>query len=156
VTGTVEERKNFLYLRADKVEMSPPPSERAAAASVRLRTGARNLKPDIVYSDPVEPTEEIARDGQILLQFSKAMDEASFASHVLLRYADGTAIPSTYLDVAYYANRNRSVVIDPGVVLQPGKTLECVLLPGIKDIDGQPLAGVEEPAGRVLRWKVGP
>jgi hypothetical protein len=156
VTGTVEERKNFLYLRADKVEMSPPPSESAATATVTLPTGARHLQPDIIYTDPVEPTEEIARDGLMLLQFSKPMDEASFASHVLLRYADGTPIPSTYIDIAYYVDRNRSVVIDPGVVLQSGKTLECVLLAGIKDIDGQPLVGIDRSAGRVLRWKVGP
>ena len=119
-----------------------------------MLTGARNTRPEIIYTDPVEGTEEIARDQQILIQFTKAMDETSFASHVQLRYADGTPATFPYLDVTYYPDRNRSVVIDPGAVLQVGKTLECVLLPGIKDIDGQPLAGVDSPTGRVLQWKV--
>jgi hypothetical protein len=44
-------------------------------------------------------------------------------------------------------------MIDPGTALQPGRTLECVYLPGVKDQDGQPLAGADE-TGRVLRWKV--
>jgi len=156
VTGTIEEKKNFLYLRADKVEMSPPPSDAAAASSKQQLTGARLTRPDIIYTDPVEPGEEIARDGQILLQFSKPMNEASFASHVRLRYADGAPLPSTYLDVSYYADRNRSVIIDPGVALQAGKTLECVLLAGVTDIDNQPLTGTDDPDGRVLRWTVRP
>ena len=48
------------------------------------------------------------------------------------------------------------MVIDPGVELKAGQTLECMLLAGIKDIDSQPLVGTDAPGGRVLRWKVQP
>jgi Big-like domain-containing protein/PEGA domain-containing protein len=154
VTGTVDERKGFPYVRAEKIELSPPPSESASVTAVRLQTGARNLRPDVIYTDPVQENEELALDQQLLLQFTKAMDDASFASHVQLRYADGAPARFPYLSVRYYADRNRSVIIDPGSALQRGKTLECVLLPGIKDIDGQPLVGTEAPGGRVFKWKV--
>ena len=82
------------------------------------------------------------------------MEEESFAGHVQLRYADGSKVAFPYLQVTYYRDRNASVIIDPGSALLPGKTLECVLLPGIKDIDNQLLVGTEGPGGRVLKWKV--
>jgi hypothetical protein len=154
VTGTVEERKSFVYLRAEKVELSPAPSDAAKVGAVRLQTGARNSAPDIIYTDPVQGTEELLLDSQLLLQFTKAMDETSFESHIQLRYAEGPAASFPYLSVRYYPDRNNSVIIDPGSALQRGRTLSCVLLPGIKDIDGQPLAGTDAPGGRVLTWKV--
>jgi hypothetical protein len=154
VTGTVEERRGMVYLKADKVELSNPPSDTATVDTKRTLSGAARIRPDITFTAPNEGTEEMGRDQQILVQFTKPMEEASFAGHVQLRYADGSKVAFPYLQVTYYRDRNASVIIDPGSALLPGKTLECVLLPGIKDIDNQLLVGTEGPGGRVLKWKV--
>jgi hypothetical protein len=153
VTGTIEERKGFVYLRADKIELSLSPSDAAKVVDPRRRTGAANVRPDISFTVPVPDVEEASRDQQLLVQFTKPMDEKSFAGNVQLRYVDGTETFS-HLSVTYYPDRTYSVMIDPGTALQPGKTLECVFLPGVKDLDGQLLIGTDAAPGRVLRWKV--
>lgn len=152
VTGRVENRKGFVYLKADKVELSPtefkkdpPTPAQRIGASVRQR-------PDIVHIDPSENV-EIAQDQQLLVQFSKPMDEKSFAGNVQLRYADGTPAEFPYLLVTYYPERHSSVIIDPGKELAPNKTIEVVLHAGITDVDNRPLVGTDD-AGRVLKWKV--
>jgi hypothetical protein len=52
----------------------------------------------------------------------------------------------------------RTLRIDPGDLLRPGRVVEVVLLPGIKDIDGAPLEarpGVRVGAAAdVLRFQV--
>ena len=154
VTGTIEERKEFVYLRAERVEMSAPPSDAAKVVNPVLRSGAARIPPAITFVFPVEGVEEATREQQILVQFSKPMDEKSFAGRVQLRYEgeqQSTAFP--YMSVTYYPDRNFSVMIEPGSALLPGRTLECVLMPGIVDIDNQPLvAAGATPI--VLRWKV--
>ena len=112
VTGTVEERKGFVYLKADKVELSPPPSDAATVAQPVLQTGARNARPDIVFTAPNEGTEELSRDQRLLIQFTKPMDAKSLVSHVQLRYDDGTPVSFPFLSVTYYADRKNSVIVD--------------------------------------------
>jgi hypothetical protein len=156
ITGTVEDRKGFIYVRATKVELSPPPTDTArVVATAPVQSGARNFRPDISFTAPNEGLEELTRDQQIIVQFTKPMDEKSFVSRIQLRYADGTKATFPYLSVTYYADRGNSIMIDPGTALLSGKTLECVLLAGIKDIDNQQLLGTELPGGRVLKWTVG-
>jgi Bacterial Ig-like domain len=153
VTGTVEERKGFVYLRATDVEVSGPPSETSKVVTPPARSGAARTPPDIRFVTPTEDVEEADRDQQFLIQFTKPMDEASFAGHVQLRYAGDRTTTFPRMSVNYYLERTFSIIIDPGVALRSGQTIECVLLPGIKDVDNLPLI----PAGgapRVLKWKV--
>ena len=71
-------------------------------------------------------------DSRFVVQFSKDMDEESFAGHVLLRYA-GPVMPGDYpLDAMKltYDGGRRALTVDPGVVLGAGRKLELMLLPG--------------------------
>jgi hypothetical protein len=158
VTGTVEERKGFVYLRASRVEIAIPTAGvsvlKQADPPVKKRAGPPPSRPDVTFTAPVDGLEEVSRDQQFLIQFTKPMDEASVRRYVQLRYADDPQVTFSRLTVTYYRDRNFSVIIDPGDALKPGRTLECVLLPGIKDSDDLPLVGTDTPPGRVFRWKV--
>jgi hypothetical protein len=154
VTGRIEERRGTLVMRADRIELSPPPSEAAkAVTTTRIRSGAAAVRPDITFVVPIEGEEQASRDAQFLIQFTKPMDEASFRDRVRLRYLEDPTAQFPRMTVTYYSDRAFSIMVEPGAALQPGRTLECVLLPGIVDIDNQPLV---QPGGapRVLRWKI--
>ncbi len=153
VTGRVEHRKGFVYMKAEKVELSPTEFRKDPGAVMRTGPSVRT-RPDIVHIDPSESV-EISPDQQLLVQFTKPMDDkTTVPANVQLRYSDGTPANFPYLLVTYYPERHSSVIIDPGTVLIPNKTIEVVFLPGIKDIDGLPLAGTDAPNGRVLKWRV--
>jgi hypothetical protein len=74
---------------------------------------------------------------------------------VLLRYVgDSGTIASA--SVRYYPSR-RLLDVDPGVALVSGRMLECVLLPGIRDSEGNdlpPASGAPAGTARVFRWLV--
>ena len=46
----------------------------------------------MVFALPLDGDAEVPRDSRFVVQFSKDMDEATFAGHVLLRYA-GPVLP---------------------------------------------------------------
>jgi hypothetical protein len=162
VVGRVETRSGVVYIRASEVKLSsgktaaaqpaqppPPPPERPKVAPV------------VVFALPLDGDAEVARDSRFVVQFSKDMDEATFAGHVLFRYA-GPVLPGDRvfdgMKLTYDPGR-RALTVDPGDVLRPGRQVELVLLPGIVDIDGLPLsprgAAVTSDVADVLRYLVG-
>jgi hypothetical protein len=153
VVGRVETRSGVVYIRASEVKLSsgktaaaqpaqppPPPPERPKVAPV------------VVFALPLDGDAEVARDSRFVVQFSKDMDEATFAGHVLFRYA-GPVLPGDRvfdgMKLTYDPGR-RALTVDPGDVLRPGRQVELILLPGIVDIDGLPLSPRD-----VLRYLVG-
>ena len=151
VTGTVEERKGMVYLKARRIELTPPPD--TGGQVISTLTSRRPLVPaDIAFLAPVSGVEPATTDQQFLVRFTKPMDESTLRDRVKVRYADlpDAALPRT--SVTYYAERMFSIMVDPGEALQLGRTVELVLLPGIKDADGLPLASSTDP--RVLKWTV--
>jgi hypothetical protein len=162
VVGRVETRSGVVYIRASEVKLSsgktaaaqpaqppPPPPERPKVAPV------------VVFALPLDGDAEVARDSRFVVQFSKDMDEATFAGHVLFRYA-GPVLPGDRafdgMKLTYDPGR-RALTVDPGDVLRPGRQIELILLPGIVDIDGLPLsprgAAVTSDVADVLRYLVG-
>jgi hypothetical protein len=79
--------------------------------------------------------DRVRSDARFVLQFNKYMDDDSFPGHVVLRYADSPTAGGFPMRLAYDEGK-RALVIDPGVALQPGRRVECLLLPGIVDADG--------------------
>ena len=151
VTGVIQEfkdRKGYLYLKAERVELSPPPSDEQPLQDPAPPSGQKLIDPDINFTAPTAELESAARDEQFIIQFTKPMDAESLKTRVRLRYADGPTSEFPHLNVSYHQERAFSIFVDPGESLRPGRTLECVLLPGIKDVDGRLLVP------RVLRWKV--
>lgn len=157
IVGKPEEVNGIIYLRADRIRLSAPPSGTAG-----VRTGplayTKDRLPDVQFTLPSEGVEEAAPDAIFAIQFTKRMDPGTFPDRVLLRYADGPSAGQPLRDLRVtYIDSRRVMQIDPGVALLPGRTLECVLLPGIKDSDGNDLTPATPPAAegvRVFRWKV--
>ena len=80
------------------------------------------MPPVVVFALPLDGDSEVPRDSRFVVQFSKDMDEATFAGHVLLRYA-GPVLPG---DRAFdgvrlnYDEGRRALTVEPGDVLRPG------------------------------------
>jgi hypothetical protein len=110
----------------------------------------------IVFTLPLEGEQAIASDSRFIVQFSAYMDEDSFQGHVRLRYANGMDVPGM---TWRYDDDRRALIVDPGGLLRPGQQLELLLLPGILDAGGAPLAprlgATVDGAVELLSYKVG-
>jgi hypothetical protein len=161
VVGVPEIRQGTVYLRAETLALVPAPDRPAIAESTPTPPPPPKAPPVVVFALPLDGETEVAGDSRFIVQFSKDMDESTFAGHVLLRYA-GPVLPG---DRAFdgakltYDRGLRALTVDPGDVLRPGRQVELVLLPGIADIEGLPLTArkgeTAEKAVDVLRYLVG-
>jgi hypothetical protein len=162
VVGRVDTRNGITYLRAVQVALASAP---AAAVRHDAPPPPRPTSPPVVvFALPTDGDAEVPADARFVIQFSKDMDERSFANRVVLRYA-GPAMPGDRvfdgLTLAYDADR-RALTVDPRDVLRRGRAVELLLLPGILDVDGLALTpradGGAETAGAatdVLRYVIG-
>ena len=136
VVGRAVLRDGQVVVRADKIALVPTPSA-ARVKAVRIAAGS-NVPPVVVFTLPLDG-DRIRSDARFVIQFNKYMDDDSFAGHIVLRYADApTAGGFATMKLAYDEGK-RALVIDPGVALEAGRPVECLLLPGIADADGLPL-----------------
>ena len=114
----------------------------------------------VAFSLPLDGERDVPRDTVFRVQFSRDMDEASLKDHVLLRYAGRPQAGDNALDAVRlsYDGGLRTLRVDPGDLLRPGRVVEVLLLPGILDIDGAPLEtrpGIRPGAAAdVLRFQV--
>jgi len=138
VVGRPTTVKGVVYIEAADVSVTTAPSATAQAAPPPPPPERPKFPPVIVFAMPLDGESEVPPDSRFVVQFSKDMDEESFAGHVLLRYA-GPVRPGDYplnaTKLTYDAGR-RALIVDPGVVLGAGRQLELVLLPGIRDAEG--------------------
>jgi hypothetical protein len=141
VEGRVRTVNGVVYLLADSVELTTSPSPTASAADVEPPPPPPLKPPVIVFSLPLDGERDIAPDTIFLVQFSNDMDGASFRNRVGLRYAGRPRPGDRALDAVrtLYDEGRRALAVDPGDMLRPGRMIELILLPGIVDIDGQPL-----------------
>jgi hypothetical protein len=143
VVGRAVVRDGQVVVRADQVALVPPPSA-ARVKAVRIAAGS-NVRPVVVFTLPLDG-DHIRSDARFVIQFNKYMDDDSFAGHVVLRYADAPAAGGFATMKLAYDEGKRALVIDPGVALDAGRRIECLLLPGIVDADGLPLVPRQGPA----------
>jgi hypothetical protein len=133
---------------APKPEPTPPPPPRPKRAAV------------VAFSLPVDGERDVAQDTVFQVQFSRDIDEASLRERVLFRYAGRTQPGDNALDAVRFSYDGglRTLRIDPGDLLRPGRVVEIVLLPGIVDLEGAPLEtrpGIRPgSATDVLRFQV--
>jgi len=94
-----------------------------------------------VFSLPLDGEREVAPDTVFQVQFSKDMEEESFRGRVALRYAGRPQPGDNSLDAmrVAYDGGLRTLKVDPGDLLRPGRVVELLLLPGIVDLEGQAL-----------------
>jgi hypothetical protein len=141
VVGRVETRNGITYLKAVQVALASPPSPAADVAASTAVPERPKVPPVVVFALPPDGDEEVASDTVFVVQFSKDMDETTFANRVMLRYA-GPTVPGDRafdaLTLTYDAGK-RALTVDPRDVFRSGRAVELLLLPGILDVDGLPL-----------------
>ena len=135
---------------------APSPDATPEPAHTQIRTYG---PPVIAFALP-ETGETIAPETQFVIQFSNPMDPASIQGRVQLQYALPRPGDSGFewLRVSY-SDHTRHIVIDPGGPLEPGRSVQCQLLPGIVDANNRPLiprpGRVSGEAVEVLQFRVG-
>jgi hypothetical protein len=160
VTGRVATVKGVVYLEASEVLLSSPPTPTATAEAPPPPPPRPAKPPVVVFSLPLDGERDVPSNTVFKVQFSKDIDEATLKGHVLLRYAGRPQPGDRDLDAVRvdYDRGLRALEVDPRDVLRPGRVVELILLPGIKDIDGLDL--VTRPgrnvgaAADVLRFQV--
>jgi Bacterial Ig-like domain len=161
VIGRPETVRGVTYIKAIRVSLTTPPSATADVKPPPPPPEKPRKPPVVVFALPLDGDGEVAPDSRFVVQFSKDMDENTFAGHVLLRYI-GPVLPGDRgfdgLKLTYDRGR-RALTIDPGDVLRPRRQIELILLPGIIDIDGLTLVSRASPQKTditdVLRYRVG-
>jgi hypothetical protein len=164
VTGRVLVNGPVVTIQATDVVLSKPPSVDVPAVAQAQAPPPPPPKPKkppvVVFSLPLDGERDVPPDSVFKVQFSKDMDEQSFKDRVVFRYAGRTQPGDNALDAKRitYDLGLRTLQVDPGDMLRPGRVVELLLLPGIVDLDGLPLetrpgrnAGV---ATDVLRFQV--
>ncbi len=142
VIGRPMTRDGVVILDAAQVALTPPPTPKADAAPAPPPPERPKIPPIIVFSLPLEGESDFDFSGRIMVQFNNDMDEDSFKGRVGLRY-EGPATPG---DPGFESMRvtydpgSKALIVDPGAPILRGRVLDLVLLTGIVDIDGQPLA----------------
>jgi hypothetical protein len=161
VIGKPETLRGVTYIKAIRVSLTSPPKASAEVAPAPPPPEKPRKPPVVVFALPLDGDGEVAPDSRFVVQFSKDMDETTFAGHVLLRYT-GPVLPGDRafdgLKLTYDRGR-RALTVDPGDILRPRRQLELILLPGIADIDGLKLvprgASLKADIVDVLRYRVG-
>jgi hypothetical protein len=165
VAGRVRVAKGIVTLEAIDVTLTKPPGAGAAVTEAKPEPTPPppprpKRAPVVAFSLPLDGEREVPRDTVFKIQFSRDMDETTLKDHVLFRYAGRVQPGDNALDAVRvsYDGGLRTLRIDPGDLLRPGRIVEIVLLPGIQDIDGAELEtrpGVKPGAAvDVLRFQV--
>jgi hypothetical protein len=145
VTGRVRVKGPVVTIQAMDVVLSKaaPSANPQTQAQAPPPPPPRPKKPPVVvFSLPLDGEREVPPDGTFRVQFSKDMDEPSFKDRVAFRYAGRPQPGDNSLDAmrVTYDGGLRTLQVDPGDLLRPGRVVELLLLPGIVDLDGLPLA----------------
>lgn len=163
VTGRVSTARGVVTIEATSIVISKPPSATAAAQAPPPPPPPPRAKkpPVVVFSLPLDGERDVQPTTVFQVQFSKDLDEASLKDRVVLRYAGRAQPGDRELDSVkvVYDEGLRTLKIDPGNLLRPGRIVEVLLLPGILDIDGLALVarpGYNPAAGAadVLRFQI--
>ena len=142
VVGRPRTVKGVVTIEASSVALSTPPTPTAEALPPPPPPPRPKKPPLVVFSLPLDRERDVPPNTVFKVQFNKDMEDSSFQGRVLLRYAGAPQPGDRDLDAVKidYDEGLRTLTIDPGDLLRPGRVVEIVLLPGIVDLDGLPLA----------------
>jgi hypothetical protein len=138
VMGRVATERGVVYIEAVDVTLGKPSAPVEQAQAPAPPPPRPKKPPVVVFSLPVDGERDVPPNSTFQIQFSKDMDEQSLKGRVVLRYAGRPQPGDRELDSVKmtYDEGRRALVIDPGDLLRPGRTVEILLLSGIVDIDG--------------------
>jgi len=162
VVGRVRTNGGIVYIDAESLKLTRPPSPKAVAKEVERAPPPPPEPPVIVFSLPLDGERDVPPNSVFKVQFSEDMDEKTFGGHVVLRYAGRPRPGDRPLDAVRmdYDPGRRALTVDPGDLLRPGREVELMFLPGILDLEGLALEARPgfDPGGAadVLRFQVNP
>jgi hypothetical protein len=141
VEGRVRTSRGVVYISAAELAITTAPSPTARAKAPPPPPPPPPEPPIVIFSLPLDGERDIAPDTVFLVQFSNDMDDTTFEHRVGLRYAGRPQPGDRALDAVTtgYDLGRRALVVNPGDLLRAGRVVELILLPGILDVDGQPL-----------------
>jgi hypothetical protein len=145
VTGRVRVEGGVVTIQATDVLLSKPRSRGEPAPAQAQAPPPPSPRPKrtpvVVFSLPLDGERDVPPDSVFQVQFSNDMDEQSFKDRVVFRYAGRPQPGDNALDAkrVSYDLGHKTLQVDPGDLLRPGRVVELLLLPGIVDVDGQPL-----------------
>ena len=143
VVGKISTVNGITYVRAVQVALATRLRRWPRRTRLRLPAGAAEGPAGRRVRAADGRRKRGAQDSRFTVQFSKDMDETTFAGNVMLRYR-GACRPATARSTASvlsYDPGRRALTVDPRDVLRNGRAVELLLLPGIRDMDGLPLEG---------------
>ena len=161
VVGRVETRGGVTYLEALRVSLGSAPSAAARVEPPPPPPERPKLPPVVVFALPIDGDASVPPDSRFQVQFSKDMDQATFAGRVVLRYSGPVRPGDRVFDAVKlsYDEGRRALTVDPGDLLRPGRAVELLLLAGIADAEGLSLTSrigdVGDGIVDVLRYQVG-
>jgi hypothetical protein len=138
VVGRPRTVRGVVTIEANRVALSTAPSPAAKALPPPAPPPRPQKPPEVVFSLPLDGEREVGPSTIFKVQFSKDMQESSFKGRVVLRYVGPPRPGDRALDAVKidYDAGLRTLEIDPGDLLRPGRAVEILLLPGIVDLDG--------------------
>lgn len=93
-----------------------------------------------MFTLPLEG-EPVSQGSRLAIQFTQYMQDESFRGRVRLRYAGPAPAEEVAIRIrTTYDEVHRALIVEPEQPLDPGRELELLLLPGILDARGVPLA----------------
>ena len=143
VSGTVHAEGSRVWIAGESVKIAQPPDDAGDAPSAP--PVVRQPPPSVIFTAPLADDTDVSPDTSLRLQFSSDMDTNTFAGHVRVSYVDRPGAPGAPAVAAprtsaTYRDGNRALEIKFAEPLERFRTVKVELLPGIKALDGQPLA----------------
>jgi hypothetical protein len=134
-------------LQASRIAVIPPPAA-ARVLPPQLTLVGGDAPPAIMFTLPLEG-EPVSQGSRLAIQFTQYMQDESFRGRVRLRYAGPVSAEAAAIRIrTTYDETHRALIVEPEQPLDPGRELELLLLPGILDARGVPLA--PRPGGGVV------
>jgi hypothetical protein len=141
VTGVVRRSGATVWIEAESVRLSTPPTE--APVEITVPPMPKEPPPIVIFTAPVKDDGDVDRTAPVRIQFSRDMAPVSFGGHVRVTYAtpaQGAAQPPAPPKIAVrYNEATRSIEISFAAPLERFNVVRIDLLDGITAADGQPL-----------------
>ncbi|HEY8550589.1 MAG TPA: Ig-like domain-containing protein [Vicinamibacterales bacterium] len=135
VAGTVRYERGLVRVEATSIREAEPPAQSAPEAVVKVPVATP--PPEVVFSMPTQDEIDVEPTAPVRIQFSRDIRPESVKGQVDVSYVGvNTPVPEFTMN---YDGGRRVLEIRFKEALEPYRTVQVVLKPGITGTDGQPL-----------------
>jgi hypothetical protein len=126
-----------VWIEATDMRLAPPPW----GITMQLALRPAIAPPQVVFHDPVDEEENVARGARIRLQFSRHMAGETFSGRVRVSYASARPLSDSGIPpfIAMYSEDRRGLELTFSAPLAAGEIVRVELLDGIRARDGRKL-----------------